>query len=188
MQLTVMMRMASEWIHSGKGFVQGRNISKINVLPRSEKSGLFSFLGDFFTGGGHETYPPRKRCNCRASRGFWQVKKREKVPKNSPKSVKKGTKRTSPNDTIYAIIIHVRWPPDRNTVTWINGQHGRQRRGKCLIRQTAHQKSGMSGGFPHWNPAASFPFGEQPRFAGTASGGVHTAAVYPEDSFGRSLP
>lgn len=160
MQLTVMMRMASEWIHSGKGFVQGRNISKINVLPRSEKSGLFSFLGDFFTGGGHETYPPRKRCNCRASRGFWQVKKREKVPKNSPKSAKKGTKRTSPNDTIYAIIIHVRWPPDRNTVTWINGQHGRQRRGKCLIRQTAHQQSGMSGGFHHWNPAASFPFGE----------------------------
>ena len=57
MQLTVMMRMASEWIHSGKGFVQGRNISKINVLPRSEKSGLFSFLGDFVTGGGYETYP-----------------------------------------------------------------------------------------------------------------------------------
>ena len=25
-----------------------------------------------------------------------------------------------------AIIIHVRWPPDRNTTTWINGQHGRQ--------------------------------------------------------------
>lgn len=58
MQLTVMMRMASEWIHSGKGFVQGRNISKINVLPRSEKSGLFSFLRDFFTGGGVRNVPP----------------------------------------------------------------------------------------------------------------------------------
>ena len=52
-----MMRMASEWIHSGKGFVQGRNISKINVLPRSEKSGLFSFVGGFFTGGGTKRTP-----------------------------------------------------------------------------------------------------------------------------------
>ena len=57
MQLTVMMRMASEWIHSGKGFVQGRNISKINVLPRSEKSGLFSFLGFFSQEGGTKRTP-----------------------------------------------------------------------------------------------------------------------------------
>ena len=57
MQLTVMMRMASEWIHSGKGFVQGRNISKINVLPRSEKSGLFSFLGFFSREGGTKRTP-----------------------------------------------------------------------------------------------------------------------------------
>ena len=57
MQLTVMMRMASEWIHSGKGFVQGRNISKINVLPRSEKSGLFSFFGVFSQEGGTKRTP-----------------------------------------------------------------------------------------------------------------------------------
>ena len=42
-------------------------------------------------------------------------------------------------------------------------------------------------GIPHWNPAAPSLFGQQPRPA-AASGGVHTAAVYPEDSFGRSLP
>ena len=90
MQLTVMMKTASEWIHSGKGFVHGRNISKINVLPRSEKSGLFSFFGDFFTGGGYETYPPLENA---VIAGLFAVLASQKAGKSTKKQPKIREKR-----------------------------------------------------------------------------------------------
>ena len=67
------------------------------------------------------------------------------------------------------------------------------KRGRRLIRQMPNEADSPPAerhirGIPPRRPAASSLFGQQPRPAGTASGSVHTAAVYPEDSFGRSLP